>query len=226
MKSAYASLVAVLFATGALAQDKTAAAMAKLNVVLPRTAEEQLALSAAPEHLRADASVYVYGKRGYERVRAGTNGFVCLVNRDAFFYADDHFKPTCWDSQGETTFVPVMLKVGELLAAGDSADSIRRAIDAGFASSTFRAPDSGGIAYMLAGDVTLDPATAKITSAQSGHYMFYANKVTNTQLGYTRDARRLDASLPFIFAAGAGGSHGLAYIIAIPGQAHTHSATE
>jgi len=223
MKSAYASLVAVLVATGAAAQDKTSAAMAKLNVVLPRAAEEQLALSAAPEHLRAGASVYVYGKRGYERVRAGTNGFVCLVNRDAFIYGDDHFKPTCWDSQGETTFVPVMLRVGEMVAAGDSADSIRKSVDAGFAAGSFHAPDSGGIAYMLAGDIKLDPATGRVTSAQPGHYMFYANKVTNTQLGYTRDAGRLDPTLPFIFAAGAGGSHGLSYIISVPGSAHTHA---
>lgn len=43
-------------------QDKAAGAMSALNVVLPRGAQEQLALSAAPEHLRADATVYVYGK--------------------------------------------------------------------------------------------------------------------------------------------------------------------
>jgi len=223
MKTTWLGLLAILVATGTPAQDKTAAAMANLNVVLPRAAEEQLALSAAPEQLRARAAVYVFGKRGYERVRAGTNGFVCLVNRDAFFYGDDHFKPTCWDSQGETTFVPVMLKVGEMLAAGESADSIHKAVDAGFASGQFRAPDTGGIAYMLAGDVALDPTTGKVTSAQPGHYMFYANKVTNAQLGYTRDAGRLDPTLPFIFAGGAGGSHGLSYIIAVPGGAHAHT---
>lgn len=203
------------------AQEKAANAMAKLNVVLPREAEERLALSAAPEHLRAGATVYIFGKRGFERVREGSNGFICLVNRDGFFYGGSQFKPTCWDAQGETTFVPVMLKVGEMLAAHESADAIRKAIDAGFDEKRFRAPDVGGVAYMLAGDIDVDPATGVVTrQVYPGHYMFYANQATNAQLGFTPEAGRKDPTLPVIADIGAGGKRGLSYIIAMPGQAH------
>lgn len=44
--------------------------------------EMELALKAAPAHLRSTASVYLFGKRGYEKARTGTNGFSCMVNRD------------------------------------------------------------------------------------------------------------------------------------------------
>lgn len=203
--------------------------MAALDVVLSRAAEESLALSAAPEHLRSGAAVYVYGENGYERVRDGSNGFTCLVNRDAFFYGAKQFKPTCWDAQGATSYVPVMLKVGEMLARRESAEAIAAAVDAGFAAGTFRAPTAGGVAYMLAGDVDVDPKTGRVTrQAFPGHYMFYAVGVTNAQLGYTRDAAQKDATLPSVFAGGAGGAHGLSYLIAVPGDAHrmAHPAGE
>jgi hypothetical protein len=208
----------------AFGQDQTTRAMSALNVVLPRAAEERLALSAAPEHLRAGATVYVYGKAGFERTRSGTNGFTCLVNRDGFFYGGTGFKPTCWDSQGATSYVPVMLKTAQLLARGDSFGAIKSAIDAGFASKIFHAPESGGVAYMLAGDVDVDAATgAVIRQVFPGHYMFYANHATNAQLGYTREAAEADPTLPFVVTAGAGADHGLAYLVAVPGEAHQHA---
>jgi hypothetical protein len=207
------------------AQSAASAASAKLNVVFPRAVEQQLALTAAPEHLRAGATVYVYGTHGFERSNDGTNGFTCLVNRDAFFYGGFAFKPTCWDKEGETSYVPVMLEVGRLLAAGESPDAVRAAVAAGFADGRFHAPSGGGVAYMLAGDVVLDPATGRVTAQiYPGHYMFYSAGVTNAQLGFSPDAAKTDPTLPYVFAAGAGGEHGLSYVIALPGDAHEHAA--
>jgi hypothetical protein len=219
--TASAHIALLLSARGVMAQDApadpAAAAMAVLNVVLPQAAEVELALSGAPPHLRANATVYAYGRNGFRRVRAGSNGFSCLVNRDAFFYGAAAFKPTCWDAVGEATYLPVMLRVGELLAAGRSHRAIRDDIDAGFESGRFSRPATGGVAYMLAGDVAVDPATGRVTQQfYAGHYMFYAVGTTSTQLGFSADAARRDPSLPFVFAEGAGGSHGLAYIIAVP----------
>ena len=82
------------------------------------TQEIELALKAAPVHLRDEATVYVFGNQGYEKVRTGKNGFNCMVNRDGIQNGDTSVHPTCWDPEGSRTILPVMLRVGELLAQG------------------------------------------------------------------------------------------------------------
>jgi hypothetical protein len=215
------TILGAALAGPAFAQKLPADVMPKLKVVLPRAAEEALALSAAPEHLRAGATVYVFGKDGYEKARPGTNGFTCLVNRDAFFYGGSLLKPTCWDAAGAMTYVPVILKTGEMLARGATFEAIKAAIDAGFADGTFRAPRTGGVAYMLAGDVEVNTQTGAVTrQVYPGHYMLYANDVTNDQLGFSAEAAKRDPTLPFVVTAGAGADHGLRYVIIVPGHEH------
>ncbi len=187
-----------------------------LNIIFPADVEAKLALSAAPQHLRAGATVYVYGEKGFTKFRDGINGFTCLLNRDGFLYGGKAFKPTCWDADGLASYVPVMLRVGKLLAAGKSTGEVRVDIDAGFRVGRFHRPTRTGIAYMLAGDVDLDTNTGRVTyTAFPGHYMIYAPGVTNADLGYSADASRINRSLPFIFDAGTGGSE-LAYLITVP----------
>ncbi|MGZ6195847.1 MAG: hypothetical protein ACXWML_11545, partial [Candidatus Binataceae bacterium] len=111
MRTALA-LAFAFISTGAFAAD--ADTRSAINIVLPPEREVALALSAAPEHLRAQATVYVYGPKGFEIAREGRNGFTCLLNRDGFFYGGDAVKPTCWDPAGADSYVPVMLRVGEL----------------------------------------------------------------------------------------------------------------
>jgi hypothetical protein len=184
-----------------------------LKTVFPENIERELAVSAAPEHLRAGVTVYVYGAKGFTKAQTGTNGFTCLVNRDGFFYGSPAFKPTCWDAEGATSYVPVMLRVAELLAAGKSIEEIRAEIDAGFKAGRFHRPRRTGIAYMLAGDVNLESSTGKIVSqAFPAHYMIYAPGVTSADLGYSAEAARAGTNLPFIFRSGAGGPE-LGYLI-------------
>jgi hypothetical protein len=199
-----------------------------MRTTFPREVEIELALSGAPPHLRSGAAVYVYGSTGFEKARVSTNGFTCLLNRDAFIYGARQFKPTCWDAVGGVSYVPVMLKVGELLAKGQSPDVIRAAIDAGFKAGMFHAPTTSGVAYMLAGDIELEPKTGHVVRQTfPGHYMFYAIGATTAQLGVTRAAMSENRTLPSVFAGGAGGNHGLSYIIVAPsagkGATHEHS---
>jgi len=186
-----------------------------LNTVFPRDVEVALALTGGPEHLRAGATVYAYGAKGYEKVRDGANGFTCLVNRDGFFYGTDNFKPTCWDAEGKTSYVPVMLRVGELLAQGKTTEEARAEIDAGFKNGMFKRPSKGGVAYMAAGDIKLDASGKMTATAFPGHMMFYAPGVTSADLGTTPEAQKQNPTLPFVFNRGAGGAE-LAYIIAVP----------
>ena len=46
-----------------------------------RSAEIDLARSAAPPSVARDATVMVLGRQGYETAVKGTNGFVCNVDR-------------------------------------------------------------------------------------------------------------------------------------------------
>jgi hypothetical protein len=195
------------------------------TILLPEQEEIQLALEAGPEHLRADATVYVFGKEGYRKVRSGTNGFTCLVNRDGNQNGDTDLKPTCWDPEGSRTILPVALRVGELLARSASADEIKRDIDAGFASGQFVSPTKTGIAYMLRAEVLFDPKTQQITkTAFVPHYMIYAPDLSNTDIGMPAPKRPTSFAFPSVYSGYSGGSR-TAYIIipAAPSQgAHDH----
>ena len=211
-------LVALLLslATNTALAGQTPDTRAVLKKVFPEQIERDLALSAAPEHLRAGATVYVYGAKGFRKEQSGTNGFTCLLNRDAFFYARTAFKPTCWDAEGATSYVPVMLRVAELLAVDKSVEEIRADVDAGFKDGRFHRPRRTGVAFMLAGDIELDPATGKLVKqAFPGHYMIYAPGVSSEDLGYSREAAIANPSLPVIFRSGAGGAE-LGYLIIVP----------
>ena len=63
--------------------------------LLPRALEIELALSAAPTHLRGGAAVWVLDKSGYAIAKKGGNPFACVVSRRA----GDLF-PVCWDAEG------------------------------------------------------------------------------------------------------------------------------
>ncbi|HEX4271040.1 MAG TPA: hypothetical protein VHZ32_06620 [Rhizomicrobium sp.] len=208
----------ILSATGAQAID-VAEAQKVLRTSFPEAVETELALSAVPPGLRDGAAVYVFGASGYKLARNGSNGFTCLLNRDAFFYGSINFKPTCWDADGKASYVPVMLRVGEMLAAGKSAEDIKADVDAGFRVGRFHRPTRTGVAYMLAGDVNLDTQTGTVTKqAFTGHYMIYAPGVTNADIGVTPNMSA-EKMMPVIFDRGAGGSN-LAYLIAVPEHMH------
>jgi hypothetical protein len=185
------------------------------TILLPKDQEIQLALAAAPEQVRAGASIYVYGRDGYHKARGGTNGFTCLLNRDGNQNGDNFLKPTCWDPEGTRTIVPVVLRVGQLLASSTSAAQIKREIDAGFASGKFMSPRRTGIAYMLRGDLLFDPKTQRITkTAFPPHYMIYAPGVSNADIGTAVQDPSGKFVLPGVYAGYSGGER-TAYIIVL-----------
>lgn len=202
-----------------IASAQNADAQTRSLQLLPREQEIELAVSAAPEHLRQGATVYVFGKQGYEKARSGTNGFTCLVNRDGAQSGDDTLRPTCWDMEGSKTIVPVMLRVGEMLANGKTAAEIKREIDDGFSRGRLRAPQKTGIAYMLAGDVKqFDAKTGKILSrSYPPHYMIYAPGLTNADIGMTPEGYKLNPTLPGVYSGYSGGTH-TAYIIVLASE--------
>jgi hypothetical protein len=195
------------------------------TILLAQDEEVQMALEAGPEHVRAGATVYVFAKDGYRKVRTGSNGFTCLVNRDGNQKGDNDLKPTCWDAEGSRTIVPVMLRVGELIARSASKEEIQRDIDAGYASGKFSAPQKAGIAYMLAGDIQFDPQTRRITGKLMAppHYMIYAPGLSNADIGMETKPATSTFALPNV-TTGYSGRERTAYIIvdAAPPRRHSH----
>ncbi|MFN2577664.1 MAG: hypothetical protein ABR607_08240 [Pyrinomonadaceae bacterium] len=192
------------------------------QILIDRQQEIALALQAAPVHLRKDATVYVFTKHGYEKVRTGSNGFNCMVNRDGLQNGDDSVHPTCWDPEGSRTILPLMLRVGELLAQDKSAAEIKQEIDEGFARGRFHSPAKAGIAYMLAGDVKFDRKSGRLSTTEfPAHYMFYAPGVTNSEIGVSDDALKLTPGLPFVYS-GYSGDIRTAYIIVTANQNAAH----
>ena len=219
-------LVSVALSKVSALSGKTPTDVAQVTtlIFLPQEQEIELALSAGPEHLRSEATVYVFSTKGYEKIRTGKNGFTCMVNRDGNQAGDNDLKPTCWDAEGGATIVPVMLRVGQLLAEGRTADEIKRDIEAGFSAGSFSSPRKTGIAYMLRGDVQYDPKTKEISKTLfPPHYMIYAPGVTNADIGMNMDAYKKHPALPLLYSGYSGGAR-TAYIIvmATEDKGHPH----
>ena len=217
----YLFLLCVLSLFCGIAPGSIKAAEIPSQALLSPEKEMELALRAAPAHLRSEATVYLFNKRGYTKARTGTNGFNCMVNRDGIQDGDNTLHPTCWDPEGSRTILPVMLRVGELMAQEKSAAEIKRAIDDGFARGQFHSPVKSGIAYMLAGDVKFDPKTGELASTVfPPHYMIYAPGLTNADIGMSKEATT--PGLPFVYSGYSGGTR-TAYIIVMANTSAGHT---
>ena len=177
-----------------------------LPELLPKEKEIELALSAAPEHLRKGAGVYVLERNGFVKVRDSANGFTCIVNRDHPL----NWKPVCFDSEGTATILPKILRVGELLMQAKPMSEIDAEIAEGFRTRKYISPRRPGVAYMLSGDIrNYNPRTGKVESFPP-HVMFYAPNLTNADLGVTPEVLAKDPSLPFVAYQG---PHGFIIVV-------------
>jgi hypothetical protein len=182
-----------------------------LPELLPREKEIALALSAAPEHLRTGAGVFVLERKGFVKLRDSTNGFTCIVNRDHPL----NQKPVCFDAEGAATIHPKILRVGELLMQRKPMSEIDAEIADGFRTGKYISPHRAGVAYMLSGDIrNYNPQTGKVESFPP-HVMFYAPNLTNADLGVTPEALAKDPSLPFVAYQG---PHGFIIVLANSGK--------
>ncbi len=161
-----------------------------------RDREIALARSAGPAAVGRGATIYVLGARGYERAVEGTNGFVCLVEHDWV----ETVEPVCYDAEGSTTLLPMILRRAELRAAGASREAIEQEIAEGYRTGKFRAPGGPGIAYMLSPEQTVfDPSRGRVIPYVP-HVMFYAPNRKAADLGMAAD--HAEPGLPFLIFEG------------------------
>jgi hypothetical protein len=158
-----------------------------LDASMPRDQQISLALSAGPEEVRSNATVYVLGAKGYEIARQGTNGVSCLVERHFVKPDETTIEPTCYDHEGSRTLLQVDLYEAELRAKGTSEADIKKAVADGYKDGRFKAPSKPGVEYMLSSDNRLGPTADNGTFHFPPHFMFYAPYITGKDLGYPSD---------------------------------------
>jgi hypothetical protein len=144
---------------------------------LPREDRIKLAESAAPPEISGRATVYLLERSGYVKVREGTNGFSCFVDRQTPWNCE----PTCFDAEGTATTLPTRLFTEEERAKGKTEDQIKAAIDAGYKSGKFKAPGKPGIVYMMSDSVYLLAGNRIVHGPP--HLMFYAPNATEKDIG-------------------------------------------
>ena len=150
--------------------------------VLPRDLEIELALNAAPKHLRDGAAVLVLGAAGYVKGRDGSNAFTCLVSRRG----GDVF-PVCWDAEGVKSLVPIDLDAAKARLAGRTNAEIEQTVAAGFKDGRYRAPSRTGIAYMLSPlRYRIDEQGHAVRANPNPHVMFYGPNLTDSDIGGAR----------------------------------------
>ena len=192
----------------ALAVAQVQTPVPKYDLGQPREARIKLAESAAPPEISGQATVYVLERGGYVKVRQGTNGFSCLVDRQNPLNQE----PTCFDAEGSATTLPVRLYVEEQRAKGKSETEIGTALSAGYKSGKFRAPRKPGIAYMMSDEgYILVPGRDQLVHIPP-HLMFYAPYATEKDIGSPPAA----INMPRLIRAG----QPEAYIVVMPAAPH------
>ena len=173
---------------------------------LPQDEKIKLAESAAPAEVSSKATVYVLERTGYVKVRDGSNGFSCIVDRQSPY----NLEPTCFDAEGTATTLPTRIFVEEQRAKGKSEAQIKSDLDAGYKSGKFKAPAKPGIVYMMSDSGMLLVGDSKLVHIPP-HLMFYAPYAKDEDIGSPPAA----ANMPRLIRAGQPD----AYIIVMPAPA-------
>ena len=189
----------IVLGTAILAMSNLAA-VAQTNTVKPaydfslsREEKIKLAESAAPPEISSKATVYVLDSTGYVKVRDGSNGFSCFVDRQA----PVNLEPTCFDTEGSATTLLTRLFVEAQRARGKNEDQIKADLDEGYRTGKFQAPRKPGIVYMLS-DLGYLLVSGNELVHLPPHLMFYAPYATDKDIGSPPSAR----NMPKVIRAG------------------------
>lgn len=170
--------------------------------VLPPLMKEErevaLALSAAPPHVSRDATVLVLRRGGYAKVREGTNGFTCMVDRQMV----QALEPICHNPESSQTIMELFLRRTELREQGLSREEIDRTIDAAYARGELRLPKKLAFAYMLSAGQDIYTDDGRHLAQYRPHIMIWTPFLTHDEIGGRRDPESARERDPYVFRAG------------------------
>src|SRR5258708_26589217 len=147
--------------------------------LLSRDLETELAVNAAPKHVRAAATVLVLEPTGYVTAQRGTNAFTCLVSR-----RNGDIFPVCWDAEGTRSLLPVDLDDAQLRLQNKSGAEIEQAVAAKDLAGAYHGPARSGLAFMLSPlRYKIDEKGQAVRSAINPHVMFYGPDLPGASTG-------------------------------------------
>jgi hypothetical protein len=185
------SVVALLCAMAPLAaraNSTTYPTMAPVDRYLMsgRNAEIALARTAAPDTISDDATVMVLTRTGYRTAVAGSNGFVCLVERSWTSSIDFAEKwnpklrgPDCYDPAAVRSVLPSLYMMTRLTLAGDSQEQVAEAVKSAYARHEFPPLEQGAMSYMMSKSAYLTDQDGHNFS----HLMFFFMATDGQPLG-------------------------------------------
>jgi hypothetical protein len=186
---ALASLLASVNASALLAQSANYPPLGEY--LMPRDAEIALAISAAPAGVSDRATIKVLTWSGYEVVREGDNGSVCMVMRGftAPTYTPAQFRelvydptvhaPICFTAPAVKTAMPYYELRTKLATEGKSPDQIARAVKAAYDKGELPRREAVTFAYMMSASQHLGPGIG----AWHPHMMVFAPYYDNAMVG-------------------------------------------
>jgi len=203
-----ASFLACVSASALLAQSPNYPPLSEY--LMPRDAEIALARSAAPAGVSDRATIKVLTKSGYEVVREGDNGAVCMVMRGftAPTYTPAQFRdlvydptvhaPICFTPPAVKTALPYYELRTKLAMEGKSPDQIAEAVKAAYDKGELPRREAVTFAYMMSASQHLGPGIG----AWHPHMMVFAPYYDNAMVGGNQFGTPLpqltdDAGTPF-----------------------------
>ena len=159
--------------------------------MMPREAEIALARSSAQPNISGRATIKVLTASGFQVVRDGDNGFVCLVMRGwaaptftpaaqrDFVYDATLRAPICFDPPATRMVLPFYELKHRLGMEGRTPDQIADGVQAAYARGQLPRRDTVSFAYMWSADQQLGPGVGH----WHPHMMVFAPYYDNAMLG-------------------------------------------
>jgi hypothetical protein len=124
--------------------------------LMEKSAEIQLARSAAPDSISGDATILVLTRKGYETAVEGKNGFACWVDRGFMGAFDwpEFWNPkvraaACLNRQAAGLMLPIALLRSRMVMDGRSKEEILSALKVAFEKKQIPDLESGAMCYMM-----------------------------------------------------------------------------
>lgn len=166
-------------------------------IELSQQCEADLALSAGPANMRADAGVLVLGDKGYETLRQSQNGFICMVERNH----ELSLIPQCFDQRSQSAHVAMLLEEGKKIRTGIDFETILAEREAGLQSGRYKPASGPGIVYMISDFNYIRSPRGDVVKV-APHVMFHAPNLSHADIGSDPATALQNRGLPIIASEG------------------------